>query len=98
MALPTLQQYVENRVEGRHIAYQTPLISQEQYNCIEQLVRMAAFDDDIQHRLVYIRDEALRDIYHLSAITWGYLKAIEADTLEEFCSQVLRLQDKTLNH
>jgi hypothetical protein len=98
MALPTLQQYIEKRMDGGHSAYQTPLISEEQYNCIEQLVRMAAFDDDIQHRLISRRDDTLCDIYNLSAITWGYLKMIEADSLEEFCSQVLRLQEKTLNH
>lgn len=98
MALPSLQQYVEKRVEGRQIAYQTPLVSHEQYNCIEQLVREAAFDDNIKHRLIYNRDDALRNIYSLSVLTWGYLQMIEADTLEEFCRQVLKLRDKTLSH
>ena len=98
MALPTLQQYIEQQPNGDTIAYQAPMLSQEQHLSLNRLVGAAAFDDTILHRLLCLRDETLCETYNLSAITWGYLKKIEAESLEEFCGQVLKLQKKMLSY
>jgi hypothetical protein len=98
MALPTLHQYIEQHQDSGNIAYQTPILSQDQLNNVNRLVGAAAFDENISRRLLGMRDETLCETYHLSAVTWGYLTKIEADTIEEFCSQVLKLQFKMLSY
>lgn len=98
MAFPSFQQYIDVTTDSKDIAYETVRISHDQFGNIQQLVGTAAFDESIKHRLINLRDETLCDIYHISATTWGYLTKIEAETLEDFCSQVLKLQHKVLRY
>ena len=96
MALPT--QYIVKTPPDRVSAYQTPLIPVEDYSQLNKLTSDAVFDSQIEHRLVTLRDDALPTIYHISARTWGYVKNIEADSLQEFCQQVLELQNIMVDH
>lgn len=98
MALPKPKQIIEQSIPIRVPAYQTPLISPDDWKQLDKLTGAAAFDKNIEHRLVVQRDDTLTAIYHISAKTWGYLKQIEADTLYEFCKQVLELQNTMVNH
>jgi hypothetical protein len=92
-----VMQYVKQSVDERQIAYYTPRISQEQYDCLNRLIGAAAFDDTIKRRL-FDHDETLRAIYCLSDITWSYLVAIEAYTIEEMSCHLFTLRDKVLSH
>lgn len=97
MALPKPKQVIEHTI-SRVPAYQTPLIPFEDSKQLDKLTGAAAFDKQMEHRLVVERDDTLPSIYHISAKTWDYLKKIEADTLYEFCKQVLELQNTMVNH
>ena len=92
-----VMQYAKQSVDERQAAYYTSRISQEQYDCLNRLIGAATFDDTIKRRLLE-HDETLRVSYSLSDITWGYLVAIEAYTIEELSCHLFTLRDKVLSH
>lgn len=93
MALPTLKQFTT-----RQPAYTTPVLTLEQQACLNRMIGEAAFDRTVEHRLLHQRDETLRNRYQLTPLTWSHIQAIKANTLEEFCAEVSKLKNMTINH
>ena len=93
-----LNRKIEHAIPISLPAYQTALISPDDCKQLDKLTGIAAFDKNIEHRLVVLRDDALPAIYQISANTWDHLKQIEAETLYEFCQQVLELQNTMVSH
>ena len=98
MVLMQQYDYSEKHIDQRQVAYQTPLLSQDQYDCLNRLVGAAAFDETIFHRLLVERDETLRTLYRLSDITWNYLVNRNAKDLFELSGYLEVLHGKMLNH
>jgi len=90
--------YIEKHVDERQVAYQTPLLSQEQYDCLNRLVGAAFFDETIQNQLLGNPDEALQAVYRISDNTWNYLVEKQATTLVELSQYLEVLRGKMLNH
>lgn len=96
MALPHVS-HLKTRILPEP-AYQTPLLSGQQIDCINRMVGAAFVDLTVRHRLVDIRDATLCTDYDLTPVTWSYLEAIEAHDLQDFCEAVLKLQERRINH
>jgi len=93
MALPRFKSYIK-----QDPSYLTPLLSADQKSCLNRLVGEAAFDSSLEHRLVHDRDDTLRQQFQISANTWSHVEAIQANTLEEFCVALDKLQNTMISH
>lgn len=98
MAIPTPKPYTNESIYIGIQAYQQPLFSSAEITRLNKLIGDAAFSERLEYQLVIQRDETLSTVYQISAKTWDYLKQIEAETLQEFCKQVLNLQNTMVNH
>lgn len=85
MALPTLEQFVPETN-----AYQLPLISGHQQDCIQELIRQAAFDESIANRLIKERDDELRKQYQITSSTWTFIHSFQATTLDKLCVELYK--------
>ena len=85
--------------EGIHqVAYTTPLLSEVQYQSVNNLVGQAAFDKILKKRLLENRDESLCVEFGITTETWSHLKAIDTMDLSEFCRRIRDLYKTGVNH
>ena len=98
MVLMQQYDYIEKHLDERQVAYQTPLLSQDQYDCLNRLVGAAFCDEVVQTQLLGNPDKTLQTIYKLSDMTWNYLVEKQAESLVELSQHLEILRGKMLSH